>query len=92
MEERGQKDSALIYYGKSLEFNEKANSKLGISLCRSHFGRIWEEEGNYDKAIAEYKIAYDLMNGQSDIWHALESALSLSRVNIARKNWTDDAG
>ena len=92
MEERGQKDSALFYYGKSLEFNEKANSKLGISLCRSHFGRIWEEEGNYDKAIAEYKIAYDLMNGQSDIWHALESALSLSRVNIARKNWTDDAG
>ena len=89
MEERGQKDSALVYYGKSLEFNEKANSKLGISLCRSHFGRIWEEEGNYDKAIAEYKIAYDLMNGQSDIWHALESALSLSRVNIARKNWTE---
>ncbi|MGN0190849.1 MAG: tetratricopeptide repeat protein, partial [Candidatus Cryptobacteroides sp.] len=87
LEEKGQKDSALFYYGKSLEYNEAAGSKLGISLCHSHFGRILENDGDYDGAIAEYEIAHSLMNGQSDIWHALESGLALSRVNIARKDW-----
>lgn len=87
-EERGQKDSAIFYYSKSLEFNEKAGSKLGISLCHSHFGRIWEKEGDYDRAIAAYKTAHDIMSGQRDIWHSLESGLSLSRVSIARKDWT----
>ena len=46
--------SARYYYGKSLEFKEKAKSDLGVSLCHAHFGRLAEKEGDYDSAIEEY--------------------------------------
>lgn len=79
-------DSARFYYGKSLEFNEKSGSKLGISLCHAHFGRLAEREGDYNAAIYEYKCAYDIMDGNSDIWHWLEAAVSLSRAYINAGN------
>ena len=79
-------DSARFYYGKSLEFNEKAGSKLGISLCHAHFGRLAERDGDYNAAIYEYKCAYDIMDGNSDIWHWLEAAVSLSRAYVNAGN------
>ena len=75
-------DSARVYYAKSLEFNEKAGSELGVSLCHAHFGRLAERDGDYNAAIDEYKRAYDIMDGNSDVWHWLEAAVSLSRAYI----------
>lgn len=86
LESREMIDSARYYYGKSLEFNEKANSNLGISLCHAHFGRLAEKEGDYVTAIDEYRRAYDIMEGNSDVWHWLESAVSLVRVYINAGN------
>ena len=43
LESREMLDSARYYYGKSLEFNEKAKSDLGVSLCHAHFGRLAEK-------------------------------------------------
>ena len=79
-------DSARYYYGKSLEFNEKAGSELGISLCHAHFGRLAERDKDYKTAIDEYKRAYDIMDGNSDVWHWLESAVSLVRAYIDAGN------
>lgn len=79
-------DSARYYYGKSLEFNEKVKSDLGVSLCHAHFGRLAEKEGDYDTAIEEYRQAYDIMEGNSDVWHWLESAVSLVRAYINAGN------
>ena len=86
LESREMLDSARYYYGKSLEFNEKAKSDLGVSLCHAHFGRLAEKEGDYDTAIEEYRQAYDIMEGNSDVWHWLESAVSLVRAYINAGN------
>lgn len=86
LESREMLDSARYYYGKSLEFNEKAKSDLGVSLCHAHFGRLAEKEGDYDTAIEEYRQAYDIMEGYSDVWHWLESAVSLVRAYINAGN------
>ncbi|MGM9766088.1 MAG: response regulator [Candidatus Cryptobacteroides sp.] len=86
LESRGQVDSARTYYQKSLEFNTEAGSSLGISLCHAHFGRLAENAGDYDTAVDEYRQAYDIMDGESDVWHWLESCLSLARVEMARNN------
>lgn len=86
LESREMLDSARYYYGKSLEFNEKVKSDLGVSLCHAHFGRLAEKEGDYDAAIEEYRQAYDIMEGSSDVWHWLESAVSLVRAYINAGN------
>ena len=86
LESRDMKDSARFYYEKSLEFNRMAKSDMGISLCYAHFGRLAEKEGNYDAAIVEYEKAYQIMEGSSDVWHWLESAVSLVRAYINAGN------
>ena len=82
LESRDMKDSARFYYEKSLEFNRMAKSDMGISLCYAHFGRLAEKEGDYANAIEEYRKAYEIMEGSSDVWHWLESAVSLVRAYI----------
>ena len=86
LEAREMIDSARYYYGKSLELNQEAGSELGVSLCRAHFGRLAENAGDYVTAIDEYKQAYDIMEGSADVWHWLESAVSLVRVYINAGN------
>ena len=79
----GEKDSAWIYYGYSMEHNRLADSKLGISLCYNHQGRLAEQEEDYSKALESYKKSYSLMSGENDRWHWLESCLSIARVYLA---------
>ena len=86
LEAKGQIDSARCYYSESLRCNTEAGSALGISLCHTYFGRLYENEGRLDKAIAEYTIAYDIMTGNKDKWHWLESILSLSRAYAANSD------
>lgn len=81
LESTGQIDSARYFYSKSLECNKKAGSELGISLCHAHFGRLYENEGKLDSALVEYKKSYEVLSSSKDVWHWLESCLSLSRVN-----------
>lgn len=86
LESRNMTDSARFYYEKSLEFNRMAKSDMGISLCYAHFGRLAEKEGDYANAIEEYRKAYEIMEGSSDVWHWLESAVSLVRAYINAGN------
>ena len=79
----GEMDSAWIYYGYSMEQNRLADSRLGISLCYNHFGRLAEQGGDYRKALGSYKSSYDLMAGDKDRWHWLESCLSIAKVYLA---------
>lgn len=82
-EAEGDRDSAWIYYGYSMEQNRMAGSKLGISLCYNHFGQLAEQDGNWDKALEAYKNSYSMMHDDKDRWHWLESCLSIARVYIA---------
>ncbi len=79
-ESGGMVDSARYYYSQSMEYNRKAKSNLGISLCHNHFGRLYEKEEKWDKALFEYQSAYDIMKNSTDKWHWLESCLALART------------
>ena len=79
-------DSALYYYHQSMRFNQQAHSELGIALCHGHFGRLYEKSGDLDSALIEYRHAYDISSSSNDVWHWLESCLSIARVNIAKGN------
>lgn len=83
-EARKQMDSAKYYYSQSMKFNERAQSELGVALCHGHFGRLYENGGNLDSALVEYRRAYDMSSSSKDVWHWLESCLSLARVNITK--------
>ncbi len=85
-EAREQMDSALFYYHQSMRFNQQAHSELGIALCLGHFGRLYEKSGDLDSALIEYRHAYDISSSSNDVWHWLESCLSIARVNIAKGN------
>ena len=63
---RGHIDSAWVYYRRSMEFNREDNNKLGISLCHTYFGSLYEAEKQYDRAYAEYHQAYELMKNSKD--------------------------
>lgn len=82
-EVKGEKDSAWIYYGYSMEQNRLANSKLGISLCYNHFGRLSEQSGDWAGALESYRNSYDLMYDSKDRWHWLESCFSIARMYLS---------
>ena len=59
-------DSAWVYFRKSMELNQHIDNTLGISLCHIDFGSMYERAHQYDKAIAEYEKAYELMEASDD--------------------------
>lgn len=81
-ESMGMTDSAWHYYGRSMKYNRIAKSDLGISLCHNHFGRLYEKEKAWDKALLEYQSAYDIMKHSTDKWHWLESCIALARAHF----------
>lgn len=87
-ENYGKIDSAKYYYDQSMKFNREAKSTLGISLCHTHLGRLYEKNKDYSKAAEEFKKAYDIMFKEKDDWHKLESELALARINIKLDNMT----
>ena len=68
----------------ALEDEKILNSDLGISLCHTHFGQLHEKNRQWDKAISEYKNAYEMMEKSGDQWHWLESVIALANVNISK--------
>lgn len=83
-EQQGKNDSAWVYYKKSMEYNRKGKSDLGVSLCYIHFGQLHEKNHQWDKAISEYNHAYEMMEKSGDLWHWLEAVIALANVNISK--------
>lgn len=77
-------DSAWAYFRKSMELNQKVNNILGISLCHTYYGSMYERERRYDKAEEEYEKAYELMKASHDDWHALNSLIALASINLTK--------
>lgn len=85
-EHRGQTDSAWVYYRRSMELNTEAGSDLGISLCHTYFGSLYEKAKEYGKATEEYEEAYRMMQASKDEWHALNSLIALAGIHNATGN------
>ncbi|WP_339116175.1 ATP-binding protein [Petrimonas sp.] len=86
---RKQYDSAFYYYDLSMIKNQLIGSKLGIGLCHTHFGEIFEDQNEYQKAEDEYRKAYVVMDGMDDKWHWLVSCLAVSRINLKLDNFDE---
>lgn len=69
-----------MYYLKSMALNTEAGSTLGISLCHTYFGSLYEKTRQYGKATEEYETAYRLMQESKDEWHALNSLIALADI------------
>lgn len=83
-ETKGQTDSAWIYYKKSMELNTQDGNTLGIALCHTYFGNLYEKAHQLDKALAEYNKAYHLMKSSKDQWHTLNSLIAIAGVYITK--------
>lgn len=83
-ESNGQTDSAWAYYRKSMELNSRDGNTLGIALCHTYFGTLYEKAHELDKALAQYNKAYRLMRDSKDEWHMLNSLTALAGVYIAK--------
>lgn len=77
---RRKTDSAWVYYRKSMALNMEAGNNLGISLCHIHFGSLYENARQYDKAMMEYETAYRMMQQSKDKWHTLNALIALARI------------
>lgn len=78
----GKIDSARYYYEQSLKYNIEAKSQVGISLCHTHFGRLYENQRQWKEALAEYRTAYEAMTDKIDDWHWMEACLAMARIYI----------
>lgn len=85
-EEKGEIDSAWVYYRNSMAQNELAHSDIGIALCHIHFGRLLEKQKKYNESKKEYLMAYNDMKRNADEWHWLESCIALGCLDITMGN------
>lgn len=83
-ETKGQADSAWTYYKKSMDLNTQDGNTLGIALCHTYYGNLYEKAHQLDKALAEYDKAYRLMKDSKDQWHTLNSLIAIAGVYIAK--------
>lgn len=50
-EECDEIDSAWIYYRKSMELNQQDENMLGVALCHTYYGNLYEKAYEYKKAL-----------------------------------------
>lgn len=85
-EKKGRMDSAQIYYERSMQHNKNADNQLGIALCHTFFGGLYEKQKLYDKALAEYEKAHGIMSASKDDWHTLNALIALVGIYYAKND------
>lgn len=83
-ETRNKPDSAWVYYRKSMELNIKNNNSLGIALCHTYFGNLYENAHLYDDALKEFEASYSIMKDSKDEWHMLNALTALAGIYIEK--------
>lgn len=86
-EECGEIDSAWMYYRKSMELNQQDENMLGVALCHTYYGNLYEKAHEYKKALGEYTKSYNLMKDSKDEWHTLNSLIALAGVYLAMHDY-----
>ena len=85
-EMEGDIDSARIYYNLSMEKNIEGNNRLGISLCHQNLGELDEKSGNLASARENYIKSYNIGVQGKDVWHWLNSCISLAGLYLKEGN------
>ena len=79
-EDKGQIDSARIYYNLSMEKNMQTNNPVGISLCYQYLGHLDKHIGNTDSAMINYRRAFELGVKTTDVWHWLKPCEAMAEI------------
>ena len=79
-EDKGQIDSARIYYNLSMEKNMLTNNPVGISLCYQYLGHLDKHIGNTDSAMINYRRAFELGVKTTDVWHWLKPCEAMAEI------------
>jgi tetratricopeptide (TPR) repeat protein len=63
----GDLNNALLYYDRQLEIYRNLNDEEGESKALNNIGGIYQDQGNYDKALEYYNKSLQLKNEPSSI-------------------------
>lgn len=77
-------DEAIVHLRKAIELDPN------YWLHHSYLGRAYEQKGMMPEAIAEFKLAFDLDNQQSENWAGLAHAYAVSGRKDEAKKMLDD--
>ena len=64
-----------------------AKSNIGISLCYESIGSVYEDLGRLEKAEEAYTKSYEAICNDKDMWHKMQSYISICRINIKQKRF-----
>jgi tetratricopeptide (TPR) repeat protein len=53
-QDKGEYDTALDWYNKSLKITEQIGDQAGIAVTYNNIGRVYKYKGDYDKALEWY--------------------------------------
>ncbi len=84
-EDKGQIDSARIYYNMSMEKNMLTNNPVGISLCYQYLGHLDKHIGNTDSAMINYRRAFELGVKTTDVWHWLKPCEAMADIFLSEQ-------
>jgi signal transduction histidine kinase/AraC-like DNA-binding protein/ActR/RegA family two-component response regulator len=62
--------------------NEQANQLVGTALGHINLGELFQAQERFDEALAEYRLAYDALNGSTDELHWMDAAFNIANIHI----------
>lgn len=89
-ERRGMLDSAWVYFRESMKESKLAESTTGQAYGHMNYGRLYMKEGDYAKAMEEYRKSMDIVYKDRDRWLWMQPCIELAGAYI-RVNQSDSA-
>ena len=83
---RGIYDSARIYFQRSYEHSVLAKSTTGQAYSHMNFGRLYQHEGKFKDAVAEYQMAMSVISPKRDLWLWVQPCIAMAGVRVAMKD------
>lgn len=84
-ERRGLYDSARVYFQRGYEHSILAKSATGKAYSHMNFGRLYQHEGRYQYAVAEYQLAMDAISPERDLWLWIQPCIAMAGVQVVMK-------
>ncbi|MCH4896923.1 response regulator [Marinilabiliaceae bacterium JC040] len=79
-----ERDSAKYYYIKSLYYNNKISSNMGISICKRSLGiLLLKERNSISDGIKLMQESLDLINDSEDLYHKIEIKTSIAEAYLS---------
>ncbi|MBN8683093.1 MAG: tetratricopeptide repeat protein [Chitinophagales bacterium] len=79
-EERGQLDSAIVYYTRAQQIREKLGDKLGVASLYNNLGNVYEMQGRYDEALKAHRTSLRIAENEKDTSRIARSHLNIGGV------------